>query len=188
MSFYLIAKQLQWLLIMKTSSWSFVLQRDKKTKRILAWPSLTTSKRSRESWLRTSSRTKSWRKGTRRLLFPRASWLKCEKKKQRSYAWPTFSKRCTRQVTLQLLKWLFLVNQLSSRLTNRWWVIRTETWALCILVQRVWAFPPEQQTHHRKCPRGSSSLIAKTAAPCTEEKSNYGVDASFLFHSLTKTK
>ena len=177
---------------MKTSSTGFVPLRENKTKRILAWPSLTTSRKSHESWLRTSSRTKSWKKDTRRLLFPRVNWLRCEKKKQLSYAWPTFSKRCTRQVTLQRLKWLCLVNLHSFHLTNRWWVIRTETCAHCILAQRVWAFPPELPTHHRKSPTQSSSLIAKTAALFTErefvlpltQSINRIVDAAFFSFSL----
>ena len=59
--------------------------------------SLTTLRKSRASWHRTSSLIKSYRKGTKRQLFRRMSSLRCARRRAHSIVWSAFWKRCTHQ-------------------------------------------------------------------------------------------
>ena len=81
-------------------------------------PSLTTLRKSRASWHRTSSLIKSYRKGTKRQLFRRMSSLRCARRRARSIVWLTFWKRCTHQ-TISLLRKPFFPGR--SPNTNRLW-------------------------------------------------------------------
>ena len=88
------------------------VRQNKRVKRMLGWRCLTTLRKSLASWLRTSCHTRNLRRGSKRQLFPEASFLKCVKKSKPSSVWQVSWRRCIPPITSPRHNSFFQVRQL----------------------------------------------------------------------------